>query len=99
MIKIKFWTDGEGAACASSQGHADYNTGNDVVCAAVSALMFTLAGAVENLMNGDKTIRTAKGHTFIRCGQADEKTTTIFQTVLIGLMQIERQYSGYVKIN
>lgn len=82
-----------------SQGHAEYNPGNDIVCSAVSALLYTLAGALQNLCGyGKRSFRFEAGDTEIHCRPPDKTAITIFDTTIIGLLQIEKQYPDNVHI-
>jgi len=86
-----------------SKGHADYEPGNDIVCAAVSSLMFTLAGAVTNLSGGGKkVIREGEGQMSIRYWPRDmedsQNMKVIWNTIIIGLLQIVKKYPKNVKL-
>lgn len=87
----------------TSKGHADYEPGNDIVCAAVSGLMFTLAGAVNNLSGGGKkVIREGEGQMSVRYwprGIEDSQTMkVIWNTIIIGLLQIVKKYPEHVRL-
>lgn len=92
----------------SMTGHADYNPGNDIVCSAISVLAYTLAGALENIKantnlndfelqhtedEGDFLCKVSKVELY-----AEYKIKTIFQTIYIGLKQIENQYPEHINI-
>jgi uncharacterized protein YsxB (DUF464 family) len=102
MITVKF-TQSARTIRATTEGHADLNPGNDPVCAAVSALMYALKGSVENLMHsGKKNYRTEPGIFTVRyTADTDAAATTaafIFNTILIGLLQIQATYPEQVHI-
>jgi hypothetical protein len=84
-------------------GHAGYNPGNDVVCAGISALAFTLVGTLKNI-NGISFARlqyqdgvTVEIEPFV---DATEQLVVdaVFMTVLIGLRQIEKKYPEHIRV-
>jgi uncharacterized protein YsxB (DUF464 family) len=98
MIKIvveKFRDD----MSLSMTGHADYNAGNDIVCAGCSALYYALIGTLEN--------KDAHVNNFIESSESgyakvsfsgDLVSRTVFETVIVGLLQIEKTYPDNVSI-
>ena len=102
MIHIKISCK-ENVFRAVSAGHADYDPGNDVVCAAVSALMYQLKGSVENLLTGGKKIyRTEPGHYEVKykAPNKDEgyRASIIYNCAIIGLLQVEATYPSFVRM-
>ncbi len=83
------------------RGHAGYNPGNDVVCAGVSAIVFTLLGWIEN--NRDALARVQKLR--YNAGEADiliagdEQAQAVFEAAAIGLCQIEAAHPRYIKVS
>lgn len=86
------------------QGHAGYDEpGKDIVCASVSALVYTLAA---NLIDAEDRhmvrelltdIRT--GNTVIQCipsARSAGEITRIYHTVLRGMELIAKNYPDYV---
>lgn len=91
------------------KGHADYNPGNDIVCSAISALAYTLVGALDNMKNCkrytnlndfDLVHKENEGDFICRVSKiaVGHKIKTIFQTIYIGLKQIELQYPEHINI-
>jgi uncharacterized protein YsxB (DUF464 family) len=75
-------------------GHA---TGSEQVCAAISALMYALAGFLGNQPNAYTAIIGCKiesGHSEIVFIGYDEA----FEVVRIGLLQLAKSYPEYLKI-
>jgi uncharacterized protein YsxB (DUF464 family) len=102
MIEVKI-TRKDNVFRAVTSGHADYNPGNDIVCAAVSAMMFQLKGAVENLLKGGvKKYDTVDGRFDIRYISDSQENgfvaSVIFNTVVIGMLQIQATYPGHVTV-
>ena len=76
------------------QGHAGYAPkGQDIVCAAVSALVYALIAALEERDNLRETvIRT--GYAAIRAKEKD----TAFDVIRGGLRQIAARYPAYMTV-
>lgn len=104
MIKVKVIRDSDGFIREFTvTGHAGYSRrGRDIVCAAVSALAYAAAGALEELAG-------IKGYTerdgYMRCAvpkeiPAEKKETarTILETMVLGLKQVELGYEKYVSV-
>lgn len=96
MITVRYSEQGK-ERHFSCIGHADYSVGNDVVCAAVSALCGALA--VTLLKNEESfdslTVAEADGETVILCnGQAEG----YFSLVLNGLESIAASYPFNVRV-
>lgn len=103
MVKAVFKVSSEGISL-SMTGHADYNPGNDIVCSAISALAYTLAGTLEHKRNlNDFELQHAENDGDFICRVSKmaiytEKIKTIFETIYIGLKQIENQYPEHINI-
>lgn len=87
------------------KGHAGYDEiGKDIVCAAVSAIAYTCAGALKTLLhlNEDPCIvEDGYMECFLPDGLSEKQIEIaeyIFETVLVGFKQIARSYSKYVKV-
>lgn len=78
-------------------GHAGYNPGNDIVCAAISALAMTFVGATK-AVDALVDYKDNSGE-FIACAESKPETKIILNTVVIGMLQIEKTYPENVKIN
>ncbi|HOM03301.1 MAG TPA: ribosomal-processing cysteine protease Prp [Acetivibrio sp.] len=104
MIKVEVIRDSERFIREIKvRGHARYSRhGRDIVCAAVSALAYTAAGALEELAG-------IEGYTekdgYMRCTvpkdipeEKKELVKTILETVVIGLKQVELGYAKYVSV-
>lgn len=103
MINIAY-TKKNNSFVLEFQGHANYNPGNDIVCSAVSVLCYTLAGAVSNIppecVYTEK--RLGSGCAYVKVNiknkEIREKVNIIFETVLIGLLQLEESYPDHIFI-
>ncbi len=85
------------------KGHAEYDEpGDDIVCSAVSAIIFTALGGMDELA-GYKMFEEKNGS--ITCFIPDNLTAEqfatadiILKTMVIGLRQIETDYNKYIRI-
>lgn len=79
-----------------AKGHA---TGSPEVCAAVSGLLYALAGYVENnrhaLMYERWSMDSGDVDVTFRGG---ERAEAVYQMTLIGLLQIEKSYPEYIHV-
>lgn len=102
MVKVKFYRDGFGYQAMDLDGHADYNPGQDIVCAGISALAYALAGELKHKSVSFRRFDISNGvhleiEPFIE--PSDRLVTdAIFETVLTGLRQIEKKYPNYIEI-
>jgi len=85
-------------------GHAGFNEyGKDIICAAVSAIAFTAAGALGELAGINNCYRIKDGYMMISVPQnikGEHKHTAkiILETAAIGLKQIEHEYGDYITV-
>ncbi len=85
------------------EGHAGYaQTGEDIVCAALSFLSITCANALEEIA-GVKPMTQMdeeKGYLKVQLGEhlLNTKTDTIFQVFHLGVRQLSDSYPEYVRI-
>lgn len=83
-------------------GHTGYDSeGSDIVCAAISSIAETAAlGIIKYL--GIKAKYTINKGDFIlqlpKDAEDNDKKDTVIETMLLGLKEIEKQYSNYVNI-
>lgn len=99
MIQVKYRTDGKAHSLVIT-GHAGYaEIGDDIVCAGVSAIVYTLLGWMEN--NDEelehKNVSIESGDVLIYC-EGGEKAATAFDMTAIGLEQIAQRYPDNVVI-
>ena len=82
-----------------AEGHAGCGTkGNDIVCAAVSILMYSYAA--ELLRLGVNTDISDDGCRFeIRTGRKTIRAMVAYETVMSGLRMIADEYGNSVQIN
>lgn len=83
------------------KGHAGYEEhGKDIVCAAISGIVCTAVLGMQQVAKVDGIYETSSGYSSIRPLESEnEKIQTIFETMVLGLTEISKQYSHYVKVN
>ncbi len=104
MIKINIVRDNKGFIWEFKiKGHAGFsNSGEDIICAAISAIAYTALGGLDELV-GIKNYKEKDG--YIRCSipvdiatHQMEKVKIILETMVIGFRQIEMAYRDYVVV-
>ncbi|WP_370813920.1 ribosomal-processing cysteine protease Prp [Butyricicoccus pullicaecorum] len=79
-------------------GHAGYaNKGQDIVCAAVSTLVNTLAGALAAFDCRGFRAKLQPGDARITCA-ASGATDVLFYAAVIGLAQLQNTYPNYIQM-
>lgn len=81
-------------------GHANYNAGADIVCAACSALVFALLAYMEQepahiLEVVELTCEKGEVRLFAK---GDAAFAAAFETVVYGLTEITKKYRKYVQL-
>ena len=87
------------------QGHAEYAAhGEDIVCAAASATIYTAAGALTALCGAPENCAKEHGGYFeltapdLKNRDAVYRAIIIMETAYIGFKQIEASYPDYLKV-
>ncbi|TDX49001.1 ribosomal-processing cysteine protease Prp [Orenia marismortui] len=103
MITININRNQEGNVVSFfGDGHAEYaEYGQDIVCAAVSAIMQTAVFGLTNYLDFDINIDVKDG--WLKCKidsniAKDLQVKSILETMVIGLKETEKSYSQYLKI-
>lgn len=81
------------------KGHAGYDAkGKDIVCAAVSALTYTLKTALESL--SDDVIRCidGDGYTVIEFEELTDAGKLLVDAFFLGILGVEEEYPEYVRL-
>ena len=101
MINITFKSE---TLTLEVKGHAGQNEkGKDIVCAAISALFYTLAKALtdsEKMLKKKPIIKENNGDGLISCQPKKEYEGNIartYWTILVGMELIANEYKDYVK--
>lgn len=104
MIQAVIFKDSRGVIQGFKiKGHAGFKkAGKDIVCSAVSAIVYTALGGLDELA-GFRNFSEKDG--LIICyipenlsAEQSEATDIILKTMVIGLRQIEADYNKYIRI-
>ncbi len=80
-------------------GHAHYaEKGKDIVCAAVSALEYTLTKALEVIAGENLRYEEKEGQVTIGFGELSEKGQAIVDTFFVGILGVIESYPQYVRL-
>ena len=80
-------------------GHAGYaKTGNDIICAAVSALTQGLVHSLKALTNDEISYHIADGHIDIEYKDLSEKARALIDSFFIGVCMVDEIQPGYIRI-
>jgi len=103
MTRISIWREGDYITAISAQGHAGNAAANEnIVCAAVSSLMFTAINAVESVAHILPIVSKDDRNTLISVrlpeGCENHDAQVILRTVIQGLTDISQEYPKLVGI-
>ena len=97
MITINYFRNGNSHKL-TVDGHAGYSSsGNDIVCAAVSAISWTLIGYLVEEEPDYTAADTDRGYMEITC-TGGEKAANAFDMAILGYRQIEQKYPHCVEV-
>lgn len=100
MTEIR-WAETADICCIRAEGHAGYNPGNDIVCAAISALMQTLYAGLDSVCHAMVAERHSDGKMFVvayKEGAGKREIETLFRGILCGLTLIAEEYADCVEM-
>lgn len=69
----------------------DHATGEPLVCAGASAIVWALAGWLKNHHEAEPVMTLRAGDAFLQCARTPEAEVA-FELAVVGLMQLERTY-------
>lgn len=72
--------------------------GQDIVCAAVSALTLTLINGLRAVAGMDISVDSHDGFASIGWEQANEVGKALIDSWYLGICDISREYNGYIQI-
>ncbi len=101
MIEVQFWTeDSQKVRAIHITGHAGLGSkGSDVLCAAVSALTYTLRDGIQEILNQETRSSQEEGDFFLELkSEANAGTELLFATVLHTLNKLSKQYTDRLRI-
>ena len=81
------------------EGHAGYaKMGEDIVCAAVSALTLTFIASVEELTQDNLKCDIKAGNTFIQYRNLSAAAKLLLDSFFVGIRMIADDYPDYVRV-
>lgn len=105
MITVEVFRSADGRVRGfRSKGHAGYGEyGQDIVCAAVSAITQTTVLGLMRHLHLPIKVRQAPGH--LECmlkndaSGSDGAAQALFETMVLGVSEVERQYPEQVRLH
>lgn len=100
MTRIE-WMELQDICYIRAEGHAGYEPGHDIVCAAVSTLMQTLYAGLDSVCHAETRKKQEDGLMVVAAygGAYNRKEIhALFQGILCGLQLIAREYPEYVQV-
>lgn len=80
-------------------GHANYAaSGEDIICAAVTALSITLFKSLTDLTEDKIEYDIQPGRVDIKYGDLSEKAKTLVDSFFIGICLVADEFPGYIRI-
>lgn len=103
MITVTYFKSHRGYERFTMEGHANFNPGQDIICAAASGLAWALVGVLDNIPELQKHINIQSGSLQVEIVPffEDHKQQLLdmaFETVIIGLKQIEKKYPDFLNV-
>lgn len=104
MTTVTVFKNRKGDICGFiASGHADRNSscGNDIYCAAISAITQTACIGLESVAKADPVFKVKDGYlsAFVKDEKtADVKCRTLFSTLVLGLKAFDEANPGYIQI-
>ena len=101
MIKARFYLHDKTYFGFAITGHAEYaEPGEDILCAAVSALAINTVNSIEELTEDRIIVENADGLLKAKVrGQVSDASNTLFRSLRIGLCKIYEDYGDeYIRI-
>jgi len=96
MIRVRF-CQSNGNHILEMTGHADYNPGNDIVCAGASAIAYTLIGSLTNLAKDEISYSAEPGELNLVC-PVGKNSEILFHGAIIGLLQLQQKYPDNISV-
>lgn len=102
MTRVTYWPE---EFRLRAEGHAGAGKpGEDLVCAAITALFWTLAAAAEEIPEYRLQLHEneAKAEFELRCYPDEEQESTcgeMFRTIVAGLTSLEEEYPEFIRMD
>ncbi len=98
MIKAIFQADEDRYISLDVSGHAEYGEyGKDLICAAVSSIMFGFMNAIDDLEE-DVKITQSENRITVVDHSGSKKVNDYFELVIMQLKTIEASYGDFIRV-
>jgi uncharacterized protein YsxB (DUF464 family) len=99
MVKVRIHRTAGRVTGLTVSGHAGQAPGGeDIVCAAVSALVETLAIGLRQVVPGQAEWQVEDGHAEFRLSGSDPAQAAVVDTIAAGLADLAATYPNFVRI-
>ena len=101
MTKVEFFDRDDRISGFSVSGHSGYDeNGQDIVCAAVSALAQTALLGLTIHLKRDVSYDMEEGRLSVQLNtKPDAQTDAVLETMILGLLEIEKLHAEYITIS
>lgn len=104
MIKARFVRKNDRIISFNIEGHSGYSEyGSDIVCSAVTAVSLSIGDGILEILNLNPTYEMKDGFLNMNLSNLNENdldnSQILMKTLLLGLQNIEKLYSKYLKVN
>ena len=104
MTKVRFYQNDQGEILGfQTVGHAGYaQSGEDIVCAGISALVTNALNSIERFTKDDLEIQCDEAKGIIRMkmkGKRSKEAQLLLQSLRLGLESIEEEHGRYIKVS
>lgn len=105
MIKIKVFVDNQQDIYGIEvSGHAGFaKNGEDIVCAGVSALTYTMLNSLKSIVGIEPTVKISNGYT--KCilpldidGEKKTSAQIVLKTIVLGYKNIQESYKSFIEV-
>ena len=104
MTKVRFYQNDQGEILGfQTIGHAGYaQSGEDIVCAGISALVTNALNSIEKFTNDNQIIECDEDRGIIRMkikGDRSKEAQLLLKSSYLGLKSIEEVHDRYIKVS
>ena len=103
MIDVSIYKKSDDFTRITTNGHALFSeSGKDIVCSAVSALVINTINSLDSFTTSDITVESDESDGFIDCiiENACHDSNLLMKSLVLGLEEIQKSYSrDYLEIN
>ena len=100
MINISFLREGKELSGFTVSGHSGFaQSGNDIVCAAVSSAAYMAANTITDVLMLNPSLKESDGCLSLQLKSEEvQKARDILNGFLLHMTELEKQYPDYIKL-